>query len=310
MPDNLREYKDRAKLDPTMWLGQAIAFRVAEACLISHDDLRKQLKAIGLEQFTPRAPKDEDVFRRVASGHARKRVPTATAGIFENYLIRDVSRGGGRCTKQIVVEVVDGTNKRLDYAPVVQLDFDGGLVSHHRILPTGSRVDSTQAENLAELIAADYAAERGQLNSYAVREMLRRVLADCMAVPFLTGGGLYFVSPVWTNRITEVEGMKVPGMEMHSFPILDDTKQREMLRKSIEAETNEAMDKMLGEIETMLDGPEIPESTFRAMVERRSETKTKAKDYADMLDETLDNTNFRMQMVDAAMRKLLDHVKV
>jgi hypothetical protein len=234
MPDNLREYKDRAKLDPTMWLGQAIAFRVAEACLISHDDLRKQLKAIGLEQFTPRAPKDEDVFRRVASGHARKRVPTATAGIFENYLIRDVSRGGGRCTKQIVVEVVDGTNKRLDYAPVVQLDFDGGLVSHHRILPTGSRVDSTQAENLAELIAADYAAERGQLNSYAVREMLRRVL----------------------------------------------------------------------------DGPEIPESTFRAMVERRSETKTKAKDYADMLDETLDNTNFRMQMVDAAMRKLLDHVKV
>jgi hypothetical protein len=299
MPDNLREYEDRVRLTPSSWLGQAVAFRVAEACLISHSDLRAQLKAIGLEDFLPRAPKDEDVFRRVASGHTRKRVPTAVEGVFENYLIRDVARGSRQVTKQIVVEQVDGANKRLDYAPTVQLDYDSGMITSEVIHTTP--VDPTQALNLADLITMDFNNERGHLNSYAIRGMLRSILDASDAVPFLTGG-LYFVGPVWTNRITDVEGMKVPGMELHSFPIIDDKKQREMLRRSIEAETNEQMDKMLKEIEGLLAGPEITEAQFRQLADLRVVTKDKAKGYAEMLDETLDNTQFRMQMLDAAMR--------
>lgn len=307
MPEDLREYAERVKLAPSAWLGQAVAFRVAEACRISHDDLRKQLKQIGLEEHLPRAPKDEDVFRRVSSAHQRKRVPTSNSAVFENYLIRDVGRGQRKVTKQIVVEQVDAENKRLAYEPAVQLDFDNGAIT---TMTLATAVDPTQALNLAELIEKDYAADRGHLNSYAIRQMLRSILDDSGAVPFLTGG-IYFVSPVWTNRITDVEAMAVPGMELHSFPIIDDKKQREMLRRSIEAETNEAMDALLKEIEEIENGPEITTDKFGLLNERRQAILAKAKDYADMLDETLGNTQFRMDMVNAKLKQLaLEHVKV
>lgn len=309
MPDELREYAERVKLAPSAWLGFAVAFKVAEKCLISHSDLRDQLKMVGLEEHLPKAPKDEDVFRRVASGHQRKKVPTATDGVFENYLIRDVSRASKKVTKQIVVERVDAGNKRLAYEPAVQLDYDNGLITATDITGQSSTLDTTQADNLAELISLDFGAERGHLNAYAVRGMLRSILDDCAAVPFLTGG-IYFVGPIWTNRLTDVEGMAVPGMELHSFPIIDDKKQREMLRRSIESETNEAMDALLKEIEEIEQGPEIGVDKFQTLNERRQAILLKAKDYADMLDETLGNTQFRMEMVSAKLKQLaLEHVK-
>lgn len=310
MPDELREYEERVRLGPAEWLGQAVAYRVAEACRIEHSDLRDKLKAADLEAFLPKVPRDEDVFRRVASGHQRKRVPTAVAGVFENYLIRDVTRGGGKCTKHIVVEVVDGANKRLDYAPTVELDFDGRHVNIDVILAPHHGFDPTQAENLAALVAADYETDRGHLNSYAIRGMLRNILEDCKSVPFLTGGGLYFVGPVWTNRLLAVEGLDVPGMEMHTFPIIDDRKQREMLRRSIESETNDAMDTLLKEIEEIESGPEITVAAYGQLNDRRQAILAKAKDYAEMLEEGLGNTEFRIDMVSKKLKQLfLNNVK-
>lgn len=311
MAESIGQQSSRLKRagNKELWLGLGVGYRVADAVRISHADLRKKLKKLGLEEFMPREPRDDDVFRRVATSHQRKRVPTATSGVFENYLIRDVGRAGGSVVKQIVVEQVDAANKRLAYEPAVQLEFTtggpGGVIDT-TVLPTS--IDTAQAENLAELIELDYQSERGHLNGYAIREMIRKILNGSSALPFLTGG-VYFIQPHFTPQVEALEALKIPGAEVHSFPIIDDTKQRAMLRKSIEAETNDEMDRMLKEIEELQAGDEITADRYAQLTDWRNSVLSKGKDYAEMLDETLGNTEFRMKMVNSALRKLFDHIK-
>lgn len=309
MGSTFKQYVERIKAgDPGVVLGSLVWYSVSESVRITHANLSTRLKKLGLEDFTPNEPRDDDVFRRVCTAAARKRVPTSDPEVFENYLVRDVSRADGQVVKHIVVERVDGGNQRLSYEPAVSLCFtsDTSMIETE-ILASGY----PQAENLADLIRDDFDTERGSVNAYAIRELCRKAILATNATIVRPGGGVYFVMQARVDRVEALEEMaeKMDGVEVHSLPLIDDGKQRAMLRRAIEAETVDEIDSTLAEIEKLMKGPEITFERYGQMVARMNDVKSKTGEYAELLDEALGNTDFRLTQYQRAMKKLLDHVK-
>jgi hypothetical protein len=304
-----RTFTEYADGDRDLFLGELVWFSVGEAASIRHDVLLAELTTLKLESFCPRIPRDDDVFRRTCSQHQRKRVPTALDGVFENYLIRDVKRGAGQVVKHIVVEQVDGANKRLDYTPAISLTFDSktGKIE----VDVLSATPDAQVMNVAQLILQDFEREKGMVNSYGVRDLFRSILSMTGATSVRPGGGVYFVMQAKVEFVDALETLatKVSYVEVTSVPLVDDRKQREMVRKAVEAETTGEIDKMLAEIDEVMSGPEITSDRFMAMSTRMRDMRSRTQEYAELLDEELGNTDFRLKVLETKMRQLYDHTK-
>lgn len=304
------EYAERLRGgDRDLFLGELVWFSVTENAGIQHTTLVAELEKLGIAKYASRAPRDDDVFRRTCSQHQRKRVPTAQDGVFENYLIRDVKRGGGIVVKHIVVEQVDGANKRLSYTPAVSLQFEsvGGIITIEAL----SAQPDDQVMNVAELIEQDFQRERGMVNSYGIRDLIRTVLADTGATSVRPGGGVYFVMQSKVDYVDALDALSkvVRGVDVHSVPLIDDKRQREMVRKAVEAETVGEIDKTLAEIEEIMDGEEITVERFTVMTNRMLTLKGRTQEYAELLDEELGNTEFRIKVLETKMRQLYHHTK-
>lgn len=309
-PESFTEYAERLRGgDRSIFLGELVWFSVGEGAGIDHDKLVAELTALDLDPFAPRKPRDDDVFRRTCSQHQRKRVPTDTDGVFENYLIRDVKRGAGQVVKHIVVEKVDGANKCLDYTPAVSLTFASqtGQIDVEAL----SATPDDQVMNVAELILQDFERERGMVNSYGVRDLIRGILSMTGATSVRPGGGVYFVMQ---SKIEIVDALMklakaIPNVDIHAVPLVDDRQQRAMVRKAVENETIDEIDRTLSEIEDIMEGPEITHDRYAQMAHRMRELQSRTQDYADLLDQTLGNTDFRLKVLNTKMRQLYDHTK-
>ena len=306
----LTEYAERLRGgDRSMFLGELVWFSVGEAASIRHDLLLAELTTLKLESFCPRIPRDDDVFRRTCSQHQRKRVPTALDGVFENYLIRDVKRGAGQVVKHIVVEQVDGANKRLDYTPAISLTFDSktGKIE----VDVLSATPDAQVMNVAQLILQDFEREKGMVNSYGVRDLFRNILSMTGATSVRPGGGVYFVMQAKVEFVDALEALatKMLNVEVTSVPLVDDRKQRQMVRKAVEAETVGEIDKMLADIDEIMSGPEITSDRFMAMSTQMRDVRSRTQEYGELLDEELGNVDFRLKILEAKMRQLYDHTK-
>ena len=105
-------------------LGHLMWYSVGKQ-LIKTDELKNKLIQSGLEEaWMPNAIRPADAFRR-ATKEIETRKATANAGVFENYLIREVFADKDYVQRNIVVESVNQAGKRLDYnskAGVITLD--------------------------------------------------------------------------------------------------------------------------------------------------------------------------------------------
>ena len=112
-------------------LGHLMWFSVGKQ-LIKMDDLERALVQSGLPvEWMPNAIRPADAFRR-STKEIETRKSTRHAGVFENFLIREVFSDKSHVQRNIVVETVDQAGKRLDYnskAGVITLDKHNGSLT-------------------------------------------------------------------------------------------------------------------------------------------------------------------------------------
>lgn len=294
--------KEMRGTDRNTWLGQLCWYSVPESARVETEDLRQALVSVGLEGFMPKAPADHDIFRRVCTAQERKKVATDEPGVYENYLVRNVSRKLKRIVRQIVVERRNENNEQLGYEPKVHIEYDGaGRVKFHTLAD-----DPGQALEVAEAIEADFYAERNVFNSYILRELIRKVLEQSRATSVRRG--VYFVMAENAGRMNSLEVLQgTLPIEIHSLPLLDSKKQREMLKKAFEAETVGEIDKIMAEMDAMA---EITPDRYATVLTQMKELKAKTKQYSGLLEDALGEADFRLNIFEAKVRKLMDKVKV
>lgn len=303
----LANYKEQAGTQPL--LGYLIWYSVPETVTVKHSELTSVLTAVGLDAYLRPVPKDKDVFMRVASAQARKRVATDDPSIYENYMVRNVLDDGARAVKQIVVERVNASGEKLDLFPAVQVEYDTGTIKLKFLEDeAGNPIDHDQAMAVGELIEHDYNAKRGTVNAYSVRELIRRIILANDATTVRPSGGVYFLMQSKQQVIDALVAFAdaIPFVDIHPVPLVDNSRQREMLQRAVEAETIEEIDKIINEIDKI---DSLTPRKYAAMAQQMNDIRAKTTSYTTLLDEALDAAQFRINIYQAKMRELYNKVE-
>lgn len=305
----LQEYRTQAEQQKEAWLGELLWYTVSETT-VDYVTLKKVLEANGLGSYVPRAPRDEDVFRRVAPNGHKKKISTTNDEIHVNYLIRQVKRGGGSCTKHIVAETVDSSGETLDYEEVYSLFYDGDVAT--MVVAQLGAGDAT-AEEIAHQLLHDFKSARGRVDAAAVRGVIRRVLDDARAVNVRPTGGVYFVMPQYSPLVEALENVaaELPGAFVHPLPLLDDRKQRDMLKRAYETETAEEADRMLSEISGMLGNKDsrVTPDFYARLSARFTRMKDRNAEYTGLLEDALGGADSKLTILRRQMTALLRRVE-
>ena len=210
----LQEFQTRTKdLDKSAFLGSVVWFSTSD-CDIQYTSVVNALTRSGLASMAPRPPCDADVFKRTfwAGTHRNVRKVGSEFVDAEKLSLAYPSQGGG--------EVV--------------FNYETGSVA---ITPYDE--STPQAENLLHDLRRQYDRTRGCLDGSALRGIITRTLDAAKAVNLRgKAGGVYFLSmshedvvaslETWTEVLRRDLSL---GVDFHSLPLLDDLKQREMVRR-------------------------------------------------------------------------------
>jgi hypothetical protein len=305
------DYANQVKaLDRDTWLGMLSWYTVAEDLRVAHDDLKTILGNVGLAAHMPRVPSDSDVFRRTCSAAQRKRVPTPDGGVFMNFLVRDPGSKDANLCRRIVRELVDASNQRLGYEEVGEVCFDRDTGNiRTRLYPSK---DPVARKILAE-IRRNYLRDRGTLNGYAVRELIRRVLVNANATNVrYPGGGVYFLSADHAGTVASLEDMAEAlgdDVYVHSLPLPDDRKQRDMLKKAFEAESVDRANAMIAEIADLLKGEKVSAERAATYVTALTDLRGKLSEYSGLLETGLSSTAASVKILQRQVKALLKKVE-
>lgn len=307
------QYTQHLKHSDIPFLGELIWYSVPMRAVAEYQPFVEALTDNGLDDRIPKPPSDADVFRRACTAAARKRVPVSgRTDVYENVLLRDVRTAAGHVWRQIVIEEVDGQNKRLSYEPKMELEYDPDIQD---IIPTWLSTFHSTTDVVAGEIARDFAEWKGKLHSESIRQLIRGVVLSSRATIVRESGGVYFVMQDRIDRVRALErvlnttGLTGEGVRVVTVPLIDDQNQREMIRRSFEDESVGEVQHMINEINDLLSGPEVTERKFLSMTKRMKDLKAKANDYTQLLDNNLDTTQLRLQALETRMLDLFKHQK-
>lgn len=311
MTDEFRNHLEKMlQADQRLLLGYLTWYSVSDV-RVSHGDVVRALVNAGIDTNLPLPPKDADIFRRVCTKSERKKVPTDDEGIYENYLVRDLNADTEKVYRRVVGEKVDAKGRRLGYEQLYDVTFDKktSKITERKLGPA-----NVVAEEIVKAIKQGFLAERGTLNSYAVREWIRHFVMSLSATQVRPGGGVYFVAEQHHEKVEALEKFctALPGsVEFHYLPLIDDGKQRAMLRRAFEAEASDEIDKMLVEItEIKAGGKKITQSRYEDYLNKYHALTDRATEYGELLEEKLSTTHSRLEVFMKSMVELTEkHVK-
>lgn len=317
---SLSDYVDQAeKIGKDAWLGSLVWYSVIEA-MIPHADVLKALEDSGLtdlvhESLLPRCPKDFDVFLRVSSNAGLKKVPvTGSPDKVRNYLIREVSRESAVIVRRLVCETKDAKAKDLSYNTDlcdVEFNRDTSTIKTRWLSPSAQF--DPNVNSIVETIRSEFKAQRGRLNAYAIRELLRKLVLHFGGTCVREGGGVYFLQQ---SRASEIEALEkfvslLPGYAtFHPMPLVDDSKQRDMVKRAFEADTCDTIHRTLGEIEEWLtSGKKISVDKYGKMLAEYREVKDRTTGYADLLETGLIETHSALDLYELQLKQLRRQMK-
>lgn len=304
------DYAARLANEPESWLGLVTWYSVADT-RVQHDKLEKMLTDLGLVSWVPRRPADVDVFRRVCTAAQVKRAPTPDDGVFVNVLVRDVdSNGDEEILKRIVIETVDPKGRVLTFQEVYDLTFSRAT-SYVDVKRIGN-IHSPAADAVAMTIRQAFKDEKGCVNGNAIRDLINRALVDSDATVLRPTGGVYFVMRAKAEIVTALETFAglIEGTNVHSIPLPDDLKQRDMLRQSFEDEAVAEVDRTIAEIAKILkSGEKITAARFGEMAQRYKSLTDKAGKYSELLQTQLGSSTAALSMLDAQIGQLAGQLR-
>ncbi len=311
------------------YLGRIMWYSVADT-MVPHDRLVPMLLTFGFGQL-PSIPLDVDTFRRVTTAGEQKKIPTPTVGVLENYLLRETNGiGGDEVRKRIVIESVDPKGRRLGYSQVLDVSFDREKATIKFEAPDNADpMESWQQANVDMIkagILARYERERGCVTAYTLREWIRKQVLRMGGTNLRPeSGGVYFVKEEHAEIVGRLEKLadrirKGDGTEpygdvwVHTLPLVDDAKQRQMIRRAYEAEAVDAAEKIINRIQQMDDARASGKSSrnasdqFLSIVNDYQELKEKTKEYETILADTMQHAQSNLRLVQKKLVRLRGHM--
>jgi hypothetical protein len=310
--------KIEKQYDPAAFLGHLCWYGIPEAVNVTHDEFTALCDSASIP--FPKLPKPRivDVFKRACKNAVvNKYVPDDTeratlAGDVHhiNYMIRGAGADETHVWRVIVKEVVDSAGHKLSYddIAVVQFGRQGNLSVRWKtndVWPVERGIESN--------IMSYYTSQAVTVTPYAIREFVRKGIEWYLhAIRVRPSGGVYFIQEQFSPTMKSLEKVvNDVGGSFHTLPLLDDSKQREMLRQAFEDEAMGDVEEMMVEISALMSNKKnISSDKYVDFFERYNKQRKKVVEYSDLLDEAMEKTGSALEILSTQMEALKDLVEV
>ncbi len=298
--------------DEELFLGQLCWYSIPEDVRVDHGAMCRALLEAGLNGCLPPSVRSVDVFKRACTAAQRKNVPGDDPAVRFNYLIREVGKDLDNVWRRLVEERVDTEGRTLGYTEIYELRFERNpqIVSHRPLVS----VPDAAATAIVNEVQRNFAAWNNVLTPHAIREVVRRHLTQMNSTVVRPSGGVYFVRESHARSLQALEQVinDICGpSSFHTLPLVDNSKQRALLKQAFEAESIDEIDRLLGEVRQItLKGSTITADRFAEFKLQTDHLRKKVLDYSDLLDTALENTATRLEIMDEALFELVGRVKV
>lgn len=305
------------QLDESLYLGRICWYAITNTSHIEHNAFCQELLRHFNSAALPPVPRSSDVFKRACTAAQKKNVPTTESDKLMNILIREVGKDANNIWRHVVVETVDTSGHALDYSECVSIHYDRQAQSINvKPICDSAGTPHLASEDPAVLAVVQevrdlYSHWFNMLTPYAVREHIRRLVRNMGAT--ILRDGVYFVPQEHADKVEALEKIVefVGGGSMfHSLPLVDDRKQRKMLRAAFEEDSVGQIDAMLAEIGNIFrNDRKISSATFADYKVAYDGLRGKIANYSDLLDEAMETTASRLEVMDRALFDLMGRVK-
>lgn len=296
-------------LSDDMILGH-IAWYTITKPRVTHEQLEEMVSDLAISKSVlPNAPRMGDAFKRACRYSERKKVPIPGTETFANFLIRKVTQNADEVVRDLVLEIVDEEGKRLEYHIVAQLTFDRNKSS---LLVSQKHVDDalkTLVQETLKMFTDNFDKAAKYLDAQVLRLMIRQQLDLMAATSVRAQGSVYFIpikSKEQTEALETLCNRLGSGSAFHSLPLVDTSKQREMVKAAFEQEVHDQASQLISELASKRrQGTQITARAWEKYREEFKKLKKNANAYAGIVDEELDKVKIEIQSLDENLSRFL-----
>lgn len=326
-----------AALPDEYFLGQIVSFTICEND-IELEKARDTLSNLNLRTDTLRKRlRPIDAFKKAANEVAVKfDRDAAVQGEQHSLLVRPVGQDLSESHRHVVFERAifkAGQRRRVEHETIWKLMYDRGkrqkdgsivddqIYAEEQAMIGGVKLTPTEQAWVDEHIGKDGARlkERYQhwcthLDSHAVRTFVREYITDLLGGISTKGnaGGQYFVEQKHVAELRDLmEFVKSIGSRMHLIPLLDIVEQRDMLAEAFLQETMDEIRQQMVLINNIMKNQSrsITEDTYDQFADTAAKLLGKHKNYAKLLDRSLDSADTELQIFQQQVLGLFSRVK-
>jgi len=294
------------------YLGCLLWSTVSDVLRIPIEELRQRLDFLGLERFMPRKINPRDAFRRVTKSVEIYRTPYGD-NTYLNLLVRDVKFREKEVVRQLVREVVDGKNARLEYTPVIEfkMEKEGGLST----TPLVNKLNHIETDLMDRIPSLQEDACKYYDGTH-IRHMFRVMLQECGPVSVRPNGGVVFIPQRYaemtekikelSRALNEYEG----NVRMWSIPVIDATEHREMIEESLEEQVLTSSQGLIQDMKTIIESPEksITVKGVQGYADRVRKLKDLVEEYEESLEFQATRARENLELARQITMKLMEDI--
>lgn len=295
------------------FLGRILWFTVSDM-KVSAEQLQQAFINAGIdENHLPKPISPRDAFRRATKTAEAKRIDMGK-GKYLNLMVREVKMEKDEIVRQLVREIVDSKNVRLDYKPIANMILED---ESYRC----EELSTTNNEEFTALLKVENEFEncKNNYNGRHVRELVTNILYTCKPVGVRPSGGVYFVPEEYATTVTALSDLvqelasysiTIERSRLWSIPVIDAQEHRVMVTESLEDQVKSDSKSLIAEMVKILKGErKITQRTAEQYINRVKELKSKVAEYEDMLNTEVLSAQSAMDIALQQARKLLDSVE-
>lgn len=265
-------------------------------------------------QYLPHPLNEKDSFRRATTFESKGHPHPHEPGKKVNLMVRDVSNGRDTIVRQLVREVVDAQNVRLEYKPIAELNFTNGVVTKSYLATGILPIEDAVLEKLL----LNYEMEKLHYNSKHMRDIVNAVINDCAPVMVRPSGGVYFIPRAYENSVNALMQFLAGLRPYHTngkksrawtIPVIDGSDQRDMVSESLEDQVKKETGGFLEDVRELLVGErKITTKLSQRFLERARALKTLVDQYRTLLDDELTSLDSNLELAMAGAMQVMERV--
>lgn len=298
-----------ADLSDDLLLGHIAWYTVMDP-KITHDRLTTLVGEAGLNaRLLPRPPRLGDAFKRACRYSERTNVPIPNSAHTANFLIRKVTQNTEEVVRHMVMEVVDQSGKRLEHHTVAQMTFKRkDNVFKVRQLSLNPDYDQIIRESL-QIFSDRFDEATKTIDPQVLRYMIRQQLDDVAAIPVRRQGSVYFIPIIRKSTVdslgTFFEGLG-GGSSFHALPLVDTTKQQEMIKSAFEEEIHELAVGLMSDVNAArTSGRKVTPKAFEELKRRHNAITSQFREYSELIDEEMGKAQIEVEALSRNFSELL-----